>query len=119
MTVANLQNCRTLYELKPEWDDTYLRHRVGVESGPKIDSSAAILGFGKRDESKIEAYPAYDAGYLLRKLPRYRHKLINLYRIADDEWQAGYSTQRLYRTADTAEDALCLLAIELIRQGVL
>lgn len=81
--------------------------------------------------------PAYTAGYLLRKLP----KLLDIdgasfslcvhTNVAPPDWTAYYMfvqvvdgklkrySNRLKVEADTPEDALCKLAIELFKRGIL
>jgi hypothetical protein len=83
-------------------------------------------------------YPAYDAGYLLRKLPEtlftgkknvcdltvaktpscyiadYKYRLP----FGKGDWLHSYEKAKMTE-ADTPEDALCLLAIELFEKGIL
>jgi len=69
--------------------------------------------------------PYYDCGYLLRKLPNPKQGDGNPFSMelyTDGRWKAGYfSVQSTgpYVVADTPENALCKLAIELIKQGVI
>lgn len=80
-------------------------------------------------------YPAYDSGYLLRKLPE-SFEADGLHYIGDsiqpvfypdmditnDGFEFGYTNggENMYTsTADTPEDALCKLAIRLFEEGVL
>lgn len=110
MNVANLENCKKLYELS------------GWESGEWFT-------MGAEDEislAEMPDIPQYDLGYLLRKLPRtinidgvpyqFRlepHKLL-------EEWWASYShTRDIQIFAPTPEDATCLLAIKLFEEGIL
>jgi hypothetical protein len=73
-----------------------------------------------------DIYPAYDAGYLLRKLPSwvydYPKKGDGLRFIAEHK-RAGYiDDDNLYAidsTADTPENALAKLSIELFKQKIL
>jgi hypothetical protein len=84
---------------------------------------------GEGDEfGSFREIPRYSLGYLLRKLP----KLIALpdngtggFLFIDIKkyksgirWRAGYHDQMLVN-ADTPEDAVCSLAIELFKQGIL
>lgn len=96
MNTASLELCKELYELSG-WEgeeDVYRQAEPGEE-----------------DENVV--CPAYSAGYLLRKLPKdettYGFKL--------GKWYAQYQAAPVF--ADTPEDALCKLAIELFKQGVL
>lgn len=108
MNVANLELCKELYEL----------------SGWKVP---AIEPFSSRpdpyvhyDNGQFVCY-RYDLGYLLRKLPKGTSVsnskramafclLLGNHTSVKEEW-AEY--------ADTPEDALCQLAIELIKQNIL
>lgn len=67
-----------------------------------------------------EPLPAYDLGYLLRKLQR-NH--VELYGLTTGEWTARaywHSTEQARAEyADTPEDAAAKLAIELFKQGIL
>jgi hypothetical protein len=136
---ASLDLCKELYELSG-WDDT---QNVCSYAGEVVDKSGAIEYLGAREI----ACPAYDLGYLLRKLPEtlpnvehnfsYRLKLSPL----GPGWCASYSNHRwadAHKSAfsrrgydsesiaaaytfykDTPEDAAAKLAIELFKQGVL
>jgi len=102
---ASLELCRELYELSGWEGDKDWRHE------PKA--------------------PAYDCGYLLRKLPysvldEYQSKVygVKLKATASGGWVAWYgeigqSTEMYFNSADTPEDAICSLAISLFRNGVL
>lgn len=61
------------------------------------------------------AYPAYDAGYLLRKLPIY----CNVEH--DKVWSSTFDNviDNFTTIAAIPENALCQLAIELFKQGIL
>lgn len=83
------------------------------------------------EETIKRSVPAYDLGYLLRKLPAKidTGESVELHEIygwlymsmAEDgkEWHFGYGVVDLHGQADTPEDAACKLAIELFKQGVL
>lgn len=121
MNVASLELCRELYEMSG-WADTNYTYYAngGKHSGTMMHRS---MVFNKSDN-----LPAYDLGYLLRKLPTF-HDEANLWLNNDGlSWQVGYATDKygngdfhfiLSELADTPENAACLLAIELFKQGVL
>lgn len=93
MNVASLELCKELYEL----------------SGWKTET----MSMGLHQNA-----PAYDLGYLLRKLPS------DCPLASDGEtWSIAYidedGANREYSNAMTPEDATCLLAIELFKSGVL
>jgi hypothetical protein len=115
MNVASLYLCKELYELsrwglehKSEFEGKYW---VGTEeTGYKLDFLRGIPAYSN-------TYPAYDLGYLLRKLPAFRL----------EKTDKGYHTDYFSGTevfvgateAETPEDATVKLAIELFKQGVL
>jgi hypothetical protein len=109
MNVASLGLCRELYEVSG-WSDT-------------------IENFRESAHLTKDRVPAYDLGYLMRKLP---HKLEGTYLdlgVAEngEEWWAAYEHEWPYerstydheQKAATPEDAACKLAIELFKQGIL
>lgn len=102
MNVASLELCKELYELSG-W---------GAELNDWRSNSGTVIS---------GAYPAYDLGYLLRKLPN--DHMINFSRPPVKLYQSGHSWTAEYggfKSGDTApEDAVCKLAIELFKQGVL
>lgn len=121
MNVATLANCKELYELsgwKPSHWWAWYGHR-------EVDTKYEVL-----DHTTAETIcPAYDLGYLLRKLPEYQDGDLTV-RQHRYEWQAGYGFDgvvflgiwngtNLEASGDTPEDAACKLAIELFKQGVL
>lgn len=113
MTTANLDLCKELYELSG-WDDSEwkeitqkwrFKHRK--DTNPELAIQPYQYKFG-------EYIPAYDLGYLLRKLPR---ETI-LSNISDNGWTIVYGGKGLYK-ATTPENAACKLAIELFKKGIL
>jgi len=110
MNTANLGLCRELYELSG-WDGTEHHLSDGYDD---YEIQAA-------EEGGFKDCPLYELGYLLQKLPlevrdfpiqlRPNH-LRNL-------WLCGYKVSQLDFQADIPEDALCKLAIELFKQGIL
>lgn len=146
MNVAGRELCKELYELSG-WDDMPKEtsfewfYSVGEEGwhlrGKRQFSSTAARTFHERNAM----FPAYDLGYLLRKLPTsippYEDHDYNLYMEPGNEgtgvtWlftYCDYMTNgygefhpKFTRTnlkAATPEDAACKLAIELFKQGVL
>lgn len=117
--VANLENCKRLYELSG-WKDTdfgWLAHS-DWETG---DWSHELTKL----EKKRWVAGAYDLGYLLRKLPAVYEEhlgarwIFKLDQEAEGVWAAYYVSKRLEGNADTPEDAACLLAIKLFEQGIL
>lgn len=85
--------------------------------------ATSIGGVGHYDKQ----YPAYDLGYLLRKLPETMERIYHLTLTrageGDYSWRCGYVDGTFIEGpsiyADTPEDAACKLAIELFKQGVL
>jgi hypothetical protein len=129
MTVASLELCKTLYELSG-WEATqnFWKSLLGHDAKTwrdfkVVDFNGAEIpdAFGER------TYPAYDLGYLLRKLQplsEERGRFFLSFNPDQDRWFTGFSaTYDQYHSdkgdADTPEDAACKLAIELFKQGVL
>lgn len=146
MNVASLELCKELYELSG-WEDTLVHYITSDESmhfDEKIGVNTVeekIVGLRPNntvgcDECEgayaAETIPAYDLGYLLRKLQPLS-KIQNLsesYIVLDHAdylgWRARleskYDSHRdkwIEQHADTPEDAACKLAIELFKSGVL
>lgn len=120
--VANLTNCKKLYELSGWIDDDLPFYCHGfVYRTMEIDTS-----------DYHQHYPAYDLSYLLRKLPRFitseqEHGVLTLWS-GEKGWYCGYEEDgevletelmRFEALADTPEDAAALLAIKLFEQGIL
>lgn len=138
MNTANLENCKKLYELSG-WVGTqnywksFINHQADKWSEFKVvDFNGAKIpkDFGE------ETYPAYDLGYLLRKLPKeieHRDVYYSLVVrwIGDNDMRIHYWSEverkRLLSTNTEIgalgigeyEDAACLLAIKLFEKGIL
>lgn len=118
MNVASLELSKKLHELSG-WEDC-----TWVHPPPEGDHTINGLTWRKKDGST----PAYDCGYLLRKLPRRIQKgldidpSLELVIDGDKYWFASYSwidEDAYAEIGDNPEDALCKLAIELFEEGVL
>lgn len=107
MNVASKQLCQELYELSGwncvrDWYFAYHKAAGEVEYDLKLNADESKAG---RDD-----FPAYDVGYLLRKLQTVLHHIegtdyaVKLHNIVWDM---------------QPEDAACRLAIELFKQGIL
>jgi hypothetical protein len=113
--VASLEQCKELYELSgwvmPNYEPKYF-------------------------EDNKNAFPPYDAGYLLRKLPKFYEdgKIVYLLTLQPNPigagWQAHYrfasrtpnssDTGSMFRQeADTPENCLAMLCTELHKAGIL
>lgn len=129
MNVASKQLCQELYELSG-WDagDKYWNEQyVGIETKWYVMNHKVVAS--GRNEGLDTGIPAYDLGYLLRKLPEWiddegtteekSYPFIIEHKRAGylDYESGGYSD--LNCSADTPEDAACQLAIELFKQGIL
>lgn len=108
---ASLELCKELYELSGWWDDNL----------EKYDShDGTIVRFGN--------IPAYSLGFLIRKLPAMiedggvEHWL-TVEKHEQDDYMVAYSGHGSILIgsphADTPEDALAKLAIELHKAGIL
>lgn len=117
MNVASLYLCKELYELSG-WDEPMSTHY------DTTDGSLAV-GIDRTAMPGGVDIPAYALGYLLRKLPRhiYGGQYFSLENVLQDGWGAGYQEygeyDSYYNDADTPEDAVAKVVIELFKQGVL
>lgn len=132
MNVASLELCKELYELSG-WGDTSEFYVNGMlQHG--IDTAFEDHAI----KTNYPGYsPAYDLGYLLRKLPgqvlestdipkkmtshplRLEAPEVN-WPSDGKKWAFFYENHKtLWSEGDTPEDAICALAIELFKQGVL
>lgn len=118
MHTASLEPCKELYKLSG-WGDTYFWYAAGRLQRNE-DPPRGLLS--------DNTVAAYDLGYLLRRLKENKpFPLIELN--LNNRWWAkyGYTNRRKslispaleYRVADTPENAVTLLCIELFKQGIL
>lgn len=146
MNVASLELCKELYELsKDVWKGElacvwYVGHKssrsdinltINDREGGTVyywSDFVEIFHYKEEDAERYEIYPAYDLGYLLRKLPveigvfdtfDYRGRLT----VSPGEnnwWYASYDyDKQTVKSAHSPEDAAAKLAIELFKDGVL
>ena len=117
--VASLDLCKELYKLSGwETEDWY-----------DLDPDGKPEEYLATTEDKIDEnnyVPAYSAGYLLRKLqdlsPSGEYVGLSADNKPKGSWFACFSTDHSIGDgaySDTPEDALCKLAIELFKQGIL
>jgi hypothetical protein len=106
MNVASLDLCRELYGLS-RWEDTDFQYHRGLDD-------EWHSAYQKR------GYPAYDLGYLLRKLPRLDsyNDSWSLVRWSD-EWIMEHGDIDGDVTASNPEDAAAKLTIGLFNKGIL
>jgi hypothetical protein len=109
MHTASLELCKELYELSG-W-------LTGIDGNCYVSLTGERRGFEVRPvtdtgNARIQICPAYDLGYLLRKLPAG-----NVLTALEDEWIASSSPK--VTTAPNPEDAAAKLAIELFKEGIL
>jgi len=141
MNTASLELCKELYELsgwtqfggrdEPHWAQKANDTRTEWFSVRSLKELDGWLMDEPGERRYYRTIPAYDLGYLLRKLPKcypYRYtNSTNRFRLGllDGKfWVAGYPINDDFSashagTADTPEDATAKLAIELFKQGVL
>jgi hypothetical protein len=116
MNTASLEQCKELYKLSG-WKETDYFYQFIEYS----DLSTGYYLTNPALESPLHAtaYPAYDLGYLLRRLP----KDFSLQPIIGASWHIEYSSRshpgNIIKQADTPEDAVCMMAIELFKRGIL
>lgn len=119
MNVASLELSKELYELSG-WDDTSFKWEEVGEYGWDVAKASYLAA---------EDFPAYDLGFLLRKLPPFIGNHVLTIEKDPIHYYAGYieigrngkgALLSPYRQeADTPEDAVAKLAIELFKSGVL
>ena len=107
MNVANFELCQELYELSG-W-------LTGIDGYCYVSLAGEKRGFEVRPltdagNDGIQICPAYDLGYLLRRLP-----VGNVLSSVEDKWIASSSPK--VATAATPEDAAAKLAIELFKRA--
>lgn len=126
MNVASLENCKKLYELSG-WEDAYAWWNFS-DDAPEEDPTPKRTWYLQYGSDGWGARcPAYDLGYLLRKLPGHiGDEFLDMCWYGDG-WEFAYQRSRrgLWNAqigshhAKTPEDAAALLAIELFEQGIL
>lgn len=143
MNVAKLELSKELREVSG-WDGTSYRYYVGDGyDGKLMDEHYWSEHFADECIRGGDIIPAYDSGYLLRKLPTHHNfgvpyvgqtnggteyvaSFMNWWAMweydgegSGKKWHQEVSAAGFLKLADTPEDALCKLAIELFKQGVL
>lgn len=131
MNTASLELCKELYVLSgwgelgdvPPPDKWYSFGKTNDNAGITDRTSIG------RDTHYLNSVPAYDLGFLLRKLPAILNMPDGPHQLhLVKDWFVEYQTYDLKKRhsvgiykfmADTPEDAACKLAIELFKQGVL
>lgn len=115
MNTASLDLSKELYDLLG-WDSNDISH---------------LFDNLRADDTKDDAgyVPLYTLGYLMRKLPQSiilddgRNGQLSMAHDNPDNipecWLFRYHTTGFYGRADTPEDALCKLAIELAKAGII
>jgi hypothetical protein len=109
MNVASFGLCQELYEVSG-WLTGIDGYCYTSLPGERKDFEVRPLTDTGND--RIQVCPAYDLGYLLRRLP-----VGNVLSSVEDNWLASSNPE--VTTAATPEDAAAQLAIELIKQGIL
>ena len=137
MNVASLKLCKELYEVSG-WEDTYMAWDVSDRTDLPFENVVIA------DDVIFTYFPAYDLGFLLRKLPLttgfdnekweevYGRSLPSYFFMArdldtmDNKWRVQYQgedqedvIEDTMFDADTPEDATAKLCIDLFNQGVL
>jgi hypothetical protein len=110
MFTASLQLCKELHDLSG-WEEKF----AGIVPYWLDDGDGGEwVCYDNYGDDVI--CPAYDLGYLLRRLPT-TSALIRIEPTMDGKWRA--CDRRTFCHADTPEDAVCALAIELFKAGIL
>jgi hypothetical protein len=124
MNVANRNLCQELYELSG-WSEAEFWYAETVGEAPgnwTIGNNRLVIGM-----TGGQQLPAYELGEVLRKLPEKiyandRYYYLTVARHSEGSWYAAYGGKNmlyLKREKNDPEDALCKLAIELFKQGIL
>lgn len=122
MEVANIELCKELYELSgwiPQYG-WYYYEVGGTRLEPVSEEHWGIDGEPGEDNVYLKGV-AYDLGFLLRKLPNV-YIATGTSRDKKDRptvAEFGFGDQCVRGEADTPEDAVCKLAIELFKSGIL
>jgi hypothetical protein len=117
MNTASLELCRELYEITGWEADDWYDHGNMAELCTLEDVEAG-------DNPKSEYTPAYDLGYLIRKLDHKWFRLEHSFEINEpiNRWSAWYLTDDVggyVEEGESPEDAVAMLCIQLIRKGVM
>lgn len=111
MNVADKDLCQELYELSGWFGDLEWFEALKFSTKPSVWEPV------QTDPESKNAIPAYDSGYLLRKLrpvlSELRPDTVSNYWVADNEMIEAEIRET------EPENALTKLAIELIKQGIL
>lgn len=127
MSTASLKLCKILEKLSAWYGTDYFWEK---KTGRLTQDIMTLRASGLPEVGYV---PAYDLGYLLRKLPQSIYNndyFLQFEQDFDDNWSVHYmyifnprENSRVVvkhrMTADTPEDAACKLLIELIKQKVL
>lgn len=114
--VASAKLCKQLYELTTWGMTQYYYELVKYEDG----NTGYQLVNPAFQEPQTISHPAYEAGHLLRHL--YYHNIATIRQVAWDRWSvqcgnsSGYAVQK---EADTLENALCLVLIDLYQNTMI
>lgn len=121
MNVASLELCKELYKLSG-WEVHTLKWVI--KDNGAGDLTMGTIHASHQEYTEVIKYadevcPAYELGYLLRKLQSHIEALRP--DTVQDAWVAEYvfENQKPDVRGTTPEDAVCKLAIELFKQGVL
>lgn len=135
MNVAAVNHCKKLYELSA-WGEQIKKDRLDIW-GIADDGNASVITQESLAGWPTKLVPAYNLGFLLRKLPPnlsavYQEELYLMLELDpfDKSWVVQYTNEQyevpqpplgvtVSAMAKTPEDAACLLAIKLFEEGVL
>lgn len=116
MNVASFELCKELHELSG-WNKT--QNVWAITNGEENKDILPWLRVGIGSSGAWEELPAYDLGYLLRKLPVpayiYSVSEVSKQFIAD----MVHNHKIIRECADTPEDATAKLLIKLLEEGII
>lgn len=117
MNTANLELCKELFELSG-WDEKDRYYKTEAATLGLVEKSLQLQPRTVGDG--VWLCPAYDLGYLVRKIPAQHFDLVKVVDSPEYIFYIRKNGAIQYEIgADTPEDAACKPAIELFKQGVL
>lgn len=120
MNVANIDLCRELYKLSGwKQEEHYFGPRwcqlMGKWDLVRAEQAIHIIPV----DSWANGIPAYNLGFLLRKLQNDSYDVRVRYSTTSKDWKASLIHYGSEKYADTPEDAAVKLCIFLIKEGLL
>lgn len=117
MNVASFKDCKKLYELSG-WGKNIQKDKLDIWGWNEKTGKSAVITQDKLNGFPTELVPAYNLGYLMRKLqsisPEYNVKVF--YSVTNCIWKAEFAGIFKPTMAETPEDAVAKLAIRTLKE---